>query len=165
MIRRTWQILAAGPSEFRECPLQEMLEHLPQYLAAAAALLTAYVACLMLRHQQFQEKNRIRLLKHQSEVENLQRLIASLAKVIALAPDEWSDKRSQALDETIEARQFHVAALQSLSNVVGADIDQWAVEKDKDGKSISATVYYDLGMQHARVGEPHMQFMQSKMNA
>ena len=63
-----------------------MLEHLPQYLAAAAALLTAYVACLMLRHQRFQEKNRIRLLKHQSEVENLQRLIASLAKVIALAP-------------------------------------------------------------------------------
>ena len=60
--------------------------------------------------------------------------------------------------------QFHVAALQSLSNVVGADIDQWAVEKDGDGRSISATIYYDLGMQHARVGDPHMQFMLSKMD-
>ena len=142
-----------------------MPELFPQYLAAGATGIAALVAILMLRHQRFQEKNRISLLKHQSEVEHLQRLIASLAKVIALVPDEWSDERSQTLDEAIAEMQFHVAALQSLSNVVGADIDQWAVEKDRDGKSISAIIYYDLGMQHAVVGDPHKQFMQSKMDA
>ena len=142
-----------------------MLEHLPQFLAAAAALLTAFVACSMRSLQRNQEKNKISLLKHQSEVEHLQKLIASLAKVIAIAPEQWSDERSRALDEATKEMQFHVAALQSLSNVVGADIDQWTVEKDEDGNSISATVYFDLGTQHALVSDPHMQFMQSKMDA
>ena len=144
-----------------------MLEFLPQILAAGAAIFAAQVAYLMLKHQRFQEKNRVSLLKHQSEVEHLQKLIASLARVIALASDKWSDEWSQALDEAIKEMQFNVAALQSLSNVVSADIDQWAVEKDKDkdGKSIWATIYYDLGKQHALVGDPHKQFMQSKMDA
>ena len=142
-----------------------MLELLPPILAAGAAAFAARVAYLMLRHQRFQEENRLSLLKHQSEIEHLQKLIASLARVVVLASDEWSDERSQALDETIMEMQFHAAALQSLSNVVGADIKQWALEKDKDGRSISATIYYDLGTQHAVVGDPHKQFMQSKMDA
>ena len=69
------------------------------------------------------------------------------------------------MNEAIEEMQFHVAALLSLSNVIGADIHEWAVEKDKDGKTIFATIYYDLGKQHARVGDSHIQFMQSKMDA
>ncbi|MYA30651.1 MAG: hypothetical protein F4Y31_05385 [Gammaproteobacteria bacterium] len=142
-----------------------MLELLPQYLATAATSLTALVAYLMLRHQRIQEKNRISLLKHQSEVAHLQKLIASLAKVIALASDEWSEERSQAINKAIKEMQFHVTALQSLSNVVAADVDQWAVGKDKDGKSISAIIYYDLGMQQVIVGDAHKQFMQSKMDA
>ena len=68
------------------------------------------------------------------------------------------------MDEAIKEMQFHVAALQSLSNVIGADIHRWAMGKDEDGKSVSTTIYYDLGTQHARVGDTHFQFMQSKMD-
>ena len=141
-----------------------ILEYLPGSLAAVAAIASAIAAFLILRHQIFQEKNKVLLLKHQSEVEHLQKLIGCLARVIALASREWSDQRSQALDQAVEEMQLHVAALQSLSNTVRKDIDQWATKKDPDGNSVSALIYYDLSMQHAAVGERHKQFMQAKMD-
>ena len=119
----------------------------------------------MLRHQRFQEKNRVSLLKHHSEVEHLQKLIASLARVMAVAHEEWSDERNRALDDAIKEMQFHVVALQSLSNVVSADIEKWATEKDQDGNSIAATIYYELGNLHVGISGPKKRFMQSKMDA
>lgn len=144
--------------------LAEMLEHLP-YLATAATVFAALVAFRRLRLQRLQEKNKISFLKHQSEVEHLQKLIASLSRVIAVAHEEWSDERNRALDDAIEEMQFHVVALQSLSNVVSADIDKWATDKDQDGNSISATIYYELGNLHVGISGPKKRFMQFKMDA
>lgn len=144
--------------------MRAMIKLLP-LLSTVATIFAALVAYWTLRLRQFQEKNKISLLKHQSEVEHLQKLIASLARIIAIALEEWGHERNRALDEAVKDMQFHVAALQSLSNVVGADIDKWATEKEPDGMSISAIIYHELGNLHARVGDPEKQFMQRKMDA
>lgn len=60
-------MLLRGLVDFAGTSLREMIEHLP-YLATAATVFAALVAYWMLRHQRFQEKNRISLLKLHSEI-------------------------------------------------------------------------------------------------
>lgn len=142
----------------------------PEVIAAIAAIMTtiatcmtAFVAWKMLKLERFREKNKILFLKHQSEVEHLQKLIASFAKVIALASSEWNDKRSQNLDASIQEMQFHVSALESLNTSISTDIGRWIGENGSDGKRISQVVYYGLGHLHAVIGEQYREFLKSKM--
>ena len=142
----------------------------PEVIAAFAAAMTAIatfsatiVARKMLKHEKFREKNKILFLKHQSEVEHLQKLIASFAKVIALASLEWNDERNQNLDELLQEIQLHISVLESLNTSISTDIVQWVREKDSDGKGISQVLYYELGILHAITGEKHKEFLNSKM--
>lgn len=141
----------------------EVIAALAAIMTAIATFMAAIAARKMLKHEQFQEKNKVLFLKHQSEVEHLQKLIASFAKVIALASLEWNDERNQNLDSSIQEIQLHVSVLESLNTRISEDIVQWVREKDSDGKGISQVVYYELGNLHAVTGEQHKEFLKSKM--
>ena len=142
----------------------------PEVIAAFAAIMTAIATCMtafvawkMLKLERFREKNKILFLKHQSEVEHLQKLIASLAQVTALASLEWNDERNQKLDLSIQEIQLHVSALESLNTPISTDIVKWVTEKDSDGKDIPQVLYYELGNLHAINGEKHKEFLKLKM--
>ena len=141
----------------------EVIAAFAAFMTAIATFMAAFAAWKMLKHEQFCEKNKILFLKHQSEVEHLQKLIASFAKVIALASLEWNDERNQKLDASIREIQFHVSILESLNTRISTDIVQWVREKDSDGKEISQVLYYELGNLHAITGEKHKEFLKLKM--
>ena len=141
----------------------EIIAAIPAFLTTIATFMAAFAAWKMLKHEQFREKNKVLFLKHQSEVEHLQKLIASFAEVIALASLEWNDERNKNLDAAMQEMQFHVSALESLNTSISTDIGRWIREKDSDRKGISQVVYYELGNLHAVTGEQHKEFLKSKM--
>ena len=119
------------------------------FRAASAARKSSLTSEKMFEHDKFREQNRVLFLKHQSEVEHLQKLIASFSEVIALASREWSDERNQDLDKTIREMQFHVSVLESLNVPISVDISRWERERNSDGQGIPRNVYYTLGNLHA----------------
>ncbi len=114
-------------------------------LAACSAALAAWK---MLKLEKSREKNRILLLKHQSEVEHLEKLIASFARVIALYSYKWSDERNQSIDRAIQEMKLHIAVLEALNTKISTDITRWVIEKGPDTKTISRIVFYEIGQLH-----------------
>ena len=130
-------------------------------LAAVAAFMAACAAWKTFRLERFREKNRILLLKHQSEAEHLQKLIASFARVIALGSSQWSHERNQKIDETIQEFQLHVSVLEALNTKISTDITNWSKTHDRHGNSIPQKVHYELGQLHTTIGDK--EFFDSKM--
>ncbi len=117
-------------------------------ISVLAAYLAAFAAWKMLKLEKYREKNRILLLKHHSEVEHLEKLIASFARVIALYSYEWSDERNQSIDRAIQKMQLHIAVLEALNTKIGTDITQWVREKEADNKTVSQIVFYEICQLH-----------------
>ena len=129
-----------------------------------AAFMAAVAAWKMLKLEKSREKNRVLLLKHQSEVEHLEKLIASFARVIALDSCGWSDERNQNIDNAIQEMQLHISVLEALNTRISADVTQWVIEKDPDRKSIPQVVYYEIGQLHPTGHQAsYKNFMELKM--
>ena len=97
-------------------PSPEIVTAIATSMAAIAAIASAIVAYLTLKSDRFRERNKILIVKHQLEMEHMQKLIGAFAEVCCLEPMVWSDARSQGLDKTIEALQFHVTSLARISH-------------------------------------------------
>lgn len=132
-------------------------------IAAGAAWKTYSIAKQSLKHEKFREQNRILFLKHQSEIEHVQKLIASFTEISALASSDWGDGRSHNLDEKIQDIRFHVSSLVSLKTPISDAIDHWSRDKDQNDKSIPRIVYGVLGQSHAMIGEEEQEFLKSKL--
>ena len=120
----------------------------------------------MLKLERFREKNRTLLLKHASEIEHLQELIASFARVVARDSEEWRDERNEQIDKAIQDMRFHLSVLEALNTKISADITQWVKARDPEGQTIPQVVYYEIGQLHA-VGHSRSvsfgNFVKSKM--
>ena len=141
----------------------EVITAFATFMAAIAASMSAYVAWRVLKHDKFREQNRISFLKNQSEIEHIQKLIASFVEVMFLESLEWGDERSHGLDKAIQTMRFHVSSLESLNAVTSTRIAQWVREKSPDGKEVSQVIYYELGQSHVITGGKHREFMQLKL--
>ena len=126
----------------------EAVSILVAVISSLAASMAALAAWKIVKLEKSREKNRILLLKHQSEVEHLEKLIASFARVTALGSLQWSDERNQSIDKAIQEMQLHISVLEVLNTKISADITQWVMEKDPDGKTIPQIVYYEIGQLH-----------------
>ena len=114
-------------------------------MSMLATAMAAFVACKILKLERFREKNRNLLLKHTSEIEHLQKLIASFARVVALDSAAWSVQRNQEIDKAIQEMQFHLSVLEALNTKISADITQWGKAKGPDEKTIPQVIYYEIG--------------------
>ena len=130
-------------------------------LAGIATFMSAAAAWKMVSLERFREKNRILLLKHQSEAEHLEKLIASFAKVIALASLQWSHERNNNIDKTTQEIQLHVSVLEALNTKISTDITGWVQKSDQDGNSFARTVYFVLGQLHT-LGTQDKEFLVTK---
>ena len=115
----------------------------------------------MVRIERFREKNRILLLKHQSEAEHLEKLIVSFAKVIALGSSQWSQERNDSIDKTVQEIQLHVSVLEALITNISTDITRWVQTSDQTGNSVAGIVYFELGQLHP-IAIGHKEFFESK---
>ena len=136
---------------------------IPGVIAALAAVMTAFVACKMEKLERLRDKNRILFLKHESEVEHLQKLIASFARVAALDSAQWNNKRNQEIDEAILDMKFHLSILEALNTKISADIGHWAKAENPKGETISQIIDYQIGYLHSTGHEGRTNFFKYKM--
>ena len=118
------------------------------FMSAIATCMAACTALKMLKLERFREKNRTLLLKHASEIEHLQGLIASFARVVAWDSEERREGRNQQIDKAIQDMQFHLAVLEALNTTISADITQWVKARNPEGQTIPQVVYYQIGQLH-----------------
>lgn len=128
--------------------------------AAIAAWKSSSVSKKTLQHQKYLEQNRVQFLKHQFEVDQLQKLIASFTEINALFFSEWGDERNKNIDRSIREMKFHISALKSLNTSISADIEQW--ESDENAE-FSRMIYYVIGQLHSKAEESYRDFLIYKM--
>ena len=143
--------------------ITEAWASLPGIVATGATVAAAFVACKMLKLERFREKNRILFLKHESEVEHLQKLIASFARVVALDSAQLGLSHAQEIDKTIQGMQFHLSVLKALNTKISEDIARWITAATPEGETISQIVYYQVGQLYAIGHEGRINFFKYKM--
>ena len=132
-------------------------------IAAGATVAAAFVACKMLKLERFREENRILFLKHESEVEHLQKLIASFARIVALDSAQWGFERNREIDKAIQEMQFHLSVLGALNTKISEDIVQWVTAATPDRETIAQIVYYQVGQLYSIGHEGRINFFKCKV--
>ncbi len=139
----------------------EILLIIPPIMSAFAAVGAWIVAIMTLRHQKFLEHNRVQFLKHQIEVDHLQKLIASFAEINFWLFSEWEDERNKNIDRSIHEMKFSLSVLKSLNTSISSDIKRWELDEKAE---FSRIIYYEIGQLHPVSTEKYRVFLTSKMD-
>ena len=143
--------------------ITEAWANLPGIVAAGATVAAAFVACKMLKLEKFREKNRLLFLKHESEIEHLQRLIASFARIVAWDSVRSGYRRTQEVDKAIQDMQFHLSVLKALNTKTSEDIALWERTATPSGETIAQIVDYQVEQLHSIGHEGRKCFFNYKM--
>lgn len=130
--------------------------------AALATVVVAILAYFTYRHQKRSDKNSLQLLQNEAVVKHIQELMIIFAEIRAISETEWSDGRTQELNQRAKALRKAITVIGSLHPDTGNRLHSWCSEKDQHGNSISSVVDYELGNIGAITGNKHTRYFKKK---
>lgn len=130
--------------------------------ATFSAIAAAIAAWQAYRLQANVEGARIRLLKGEAELQNLQKYIVIFANIIATAKEEWSTERNEKLKLLSSDLRYTAIVMQSLSPEIGGKLEKWKLKKDSENNSVPRIVDFILASSGAAIGEEYDYFFKQK---
>ena len=147
-------------------------------LAAISALGSYAAARATLRLERLRDQRKTFFLKHQAEIEHIQKLIAALASIIVDEKRDYShqDDRMQAIEKSVDRFLFHLDVLLSFSTPTSSKIDEWWTAESPDRENLLGTgilvnhtlsniLCQGLRFQYGILRDQEREFLSSKMTA